>query len=104
MAKQQNLTETIMSKAVIDLLIDIPMFDSLDPDELRFAASFMKFMEFKPSEIVFQEGDKGDYVCFVSEGSLNVVKKNEIGKQVVISSLGRGRSIGEISIISDILD
>lgn len=90
-----------LSKVVIDLLIDIPMFDSLEPDELKFVSQHMKFMDFKSSEIVFQEGDKGDYVCFVSEGILDVLKKNEMGKQAVISSLGRGRSIGEMSVIDD---
>lgn len=101
MAKQDISKASRVSKAVIDLLIDIPMFNNLDSDELQFVSQHMKFMDFKSSEIVFQEGDKGDYVCFVSEGILDVLKKNEVGKQAVISSLGRGRSIGEMSVIDD---
>ena len=99
--KKQVISETKLSKAVIDLLIDIPMFDSLKSDELNIISKYMKFMEFNKSEIIFKEGEKGDYVCFVTKGSLDVLKNNEKGKAVVISSLGRGRSIGEMSVIDD---
>ena len=58
-------------------------------------------MDFQPREVIFSEGDKGDFVCFVTRGALDVVKKNEKGKDVVIATLGKGRSIGEMSIIDD---
>jgi len=61
----------------------------------------MNFMDFDPREVIFKEGDKGDYVCFVTDGSLDVVKKNEVAKDVVIASLGRGRSMGEMAVIDD---
>jgi CRP-like cAMP-binding protein len=95
------VSETNLSKAVIDLLIDIPMFDSLKSDELRIISKYFNFIDFERGEVIFKEGEKGDYVCFVTKGSLDVLKKNEIGKEVVISSLSRGRSIGEMAIIDD---
>jgi CRP-like cAMP-binding protein len=101
METKQILPESRMSKAIIDLLIDIPIFDSLKSDELHTIARYMTFMDFKPREVVFQEGDKGDYVCFVAAGSLTVLKKNEKGKQVIIATLNKGRSIGEMAIIDD---
>ncbi|MBN1848121.1 MAG: cyclic nucleotide-binding domain-containing protein [Deltaproteobacteria bacterium] len=90
-----------MFNTIINFLIDIPIFDSLSSDELRIVAKYMNFMDFKPRETVFQEGDKGDYVCFVAAGSLNVLKKNETGKQVTIATLNKGRSIGEMAVIDD---
>ena len=101
MAIETAIIETNLSKAVIDLLVNIPMFDSLKSDELSIVSSYMNFMDFEPRETVFQEGERGDYVCFVSEGALDVLKRNEKGKQVIIASLGRGRSIGEMSVIDD---
>ena len=98
---KQILPDSRISKAIIDLLIDIPIFDSLKADELRIVAKYMSFMDFKPRETVFQEGDKGDYVCFVAEGSLTVLKKNERGNQVIIATLNKGRSIGEMAVIDD---
>lgn len=88
-----------LSEAVMDFLIEIPMFDSIQADELRIISRHMNVMDFKKGEIIFEEGDRGDYVCFVVKGALDVIKKNEKGKSVVISSLGKGRSIGEMAVI-----
>lgn len=101
METKQVLPDSRMSNAIMNFLIDIPIFDSLKSDELRIVARYMNFMDFKPRETVFQEGDKGDYVCFVADGSLNVLKKNEVGKQVIIATLNKGRSIGEMAVIDD---
>ncbi len=101
MVKEKEIRETNLSKAVIDLLIEIPMFDQIKSDDLKILARSMNFMDFQPREVIFSEGDKGDFVCFVTRGALDVVKKNEKGKEVVIATLGKGRSIGEMSIIDD---
>lgn len=101
MVKEKDIPETNLSKAVIDLLIEIPMFDQIKSDDLKILSRSMNFMDFQPREIIFSEGDKGDFVCFVTKGALDVVKKNEKGKDVVIATLGKGRSIGEMSIIDD---
>ena len=90
-----------MSEAIIDFLINIPMFDTLQGDELRIAARQMNFIDLERNETLFKEGEKGDYVCFVVEGSLDVLKKTEKGRYVVLARLPRGRSIGEMAVIDD---
>lgn len=101
MVKTLGITETNLSRAVVDLLIDIPMFDQIKSDDLKLLARHMNFMDFEPREVIFSEGDKGDFMCFVTRGALDVLKKNEKGKEVVIASLGKGRSIGEMAVIDD---
>ena len=86
---------------IIDLLIDIPIFDKVVADELKIVANYMNIVDAEPGEILFKEGDKGDYVCFIVEGVLEVIKKTAEGKNVVISTLSKGRSIGEMSIIDE---
>ena len=61
----------------------------------------MNVIDAEPREIVFKEGDRGDYVCFVVDGSLEVIKESESGKNVVISTLSKGRSIGEMAVIDE---
>ena len=99
MAKTTAISDTNLSKAIVDLLIDIPIFDTLTSDELRVISRHMNFMDFKQRETIFKEGEKGDFVCFITKGSLDIIKKNETGKDVIIATLGKGRSIGEMSII-----
>ena len=93
----------IMTQAIIDFLIlHIPIFSRLKGKELRSIEQCMKILEVLPGEIVFNEGEKGDYVCFVVEGCLDVLKKTKSGDSIVISTLSKGRSIGEIAIIDDL--
>jgi CRP/FNR family cyclic AMP-dependent transcriptional regulator len=101
MVQIKEISETNLSKAVVDLLIDIPMFDRISSDDLKVVARHMNFMDFEPKEVIFTEGDKGDFVCFVTKGILDVLKKNDKGKDVIIASLVRGRSLGEMAIIDD---
>jgi len=90
-----------ISEAIIDLLIHISIFDSLDSDELKNIVKYMNVVEMKAGELIFKEGERGDYVCFVAEGALDVLKKSETGDHVVISSLHRGRSIGDMAVLDN---
>ena len=93
----------IMTQAIIDFLIlNIPIFSRLKDKELMGIEQYMKILEVIPGEIIFKEGERGDYVCFVVEGSLDVLKKTESGESIVISTLAKGRSIGEMAIIDDL--
>ena len=97
----KDVRESKMVESIIDFLIDIPLFDELKSSELKIIARQMNFVEINRRETVFKEGDKGDYVCFVVDGILDVVKQSTAGRDVVIASLSRGRSIGEMSAIDD---
>lgn len=50
-------------------------------------------------EVVFSEGEMGDYICFIVSGELSVYKKPQQGKQILIGRLSKGRVIGEMNII-----
>jgi len=85
---------------LIDFLMDIPIFADLDGGQLRIVADHMTFFEIKKGEILFREGDAGDYVCFVVDGGLDVLKESsQPGKQAVIATIAKKRSIGEMSVI-----
>jgi len=86
---------------IIDFLVNIPLFDGLDSNELVTISKHMIFFDLSKGELLFTEGDKGDYVCFIVEGQLDVIKKSATGQDVVIATLSTGRSIGEMSIIDN---
>ena len=103
MAETNTEVNGKISKAIIDFLIlNVPIFSKLKDKELRIVEKYMQLIDVIPGEIIFQEGDKGDYVCFVLEGSLDVLKKSETAEEIVISTLSRGRSIGEMSVIDEL--
>ena len=86
---------------LIDLLINIPIFDGLDSTELHITARYMNIVKAQRGEILFREGDKGDYMCFVAEGALDIIKASEAGRYVALSSLNKGRCIGEMAILDN---
>ncbi len=96
-AKQKSkLRETIL-----DCLIYSPLFDGLKADELNIVANQMKLFELEKDGILFKEGDKGDYICFVLDGKMEIVKESSPGESAVIATLSEGRSIGEMAVIDN---
>ena len=97
----KQLTRNIKSAEIIDFLNNIPIFDTLSYRELKIITRYMHLNEIDAGKILFNEGEKGEYVCFFISGTLEIVKKSQQTNYIVLSEIGRGRSIGEMAIIDD---
>ena len=86
-----------MKENIVDLLKKIPIFGSFEPKELKTTSKFMNLVNVKQDEVLFNEGDQGDYICFVVNGRLNVYKKIATEKEIILNTLSRGQSFGEMS-------
>lgn len=91
-----------IKQAIIDYLINIALFDELTPNELGITADYMNFFEFEKGKTLFKEGDPGDYVCFIVEGSVEIIKSTATEKKAVIATIRKGSTLGEMSIIDNI--
>lgn len=91
-----------MKQTIIDFLITLSLFDELTPVELGLASDYMNFFEFEQGKVLFKEGDPGDYICFVVDGAVDILKLSATGQRAVIATLTRGSTIGEMSIIDNI--
>lgn len=101
MSEKKKLDLSKDWESIIVFLKNMKMFDELTEDELIAAASYMNLYELKRGEFLFKEGDTGDYVCFVANGGIDVLKESITGKRVAISTVAKGASIGEMSIIDE---
>ncbi len=90
-----------MQEDIIDCLNNIALFDKLEANELKTISEYMNTVQITKGAILFNEGDKGDYVCFVVDGKLDVIKESDAHDAVVITTLSKGRSIGDMSIIDN---
>jgi len=95
------LPEDRIGKATADFLVAFPFFETLTSQDVLIIAEHINFLEIEEGAFVFREGDEGDCVYFVIDGQLEVIKESPVeGKEgVVISTLSKGRSIGEMSVI-----
>lgn len=94
---EHNLTNN--EEKTRDLILSLPLFDAFKMDELDIISRHMNYTEILRGDYLFSEGDKGDYMCFVVRGLLDVLKKTSSGDYRVIARLGKGNTIGEMSII-----
>jgi CRP-like cAMP-binding protein len=105
MKRIKSLPENRITKTVTDFLKSFPFFESLTSEELLVTVGHINFMEVEANEIIFREGEHADCVYFVIEGELDVIKESTGGKpgsttdQVLIATLSKGRSIGEMAVI-----
>ena len=90
-----------IQEPISDFLLNTPLFDGLKTNEIENIAKHLSSIELSKDDILFKEGEKGNCVCFVVEGTLDVIKQSLTGESVIITALHRGRSIGEMSIIDD---
>jgi len=96
-------TGSAITQAIIDFLIlNIPILARLKDKELRTIEKYMNLIDVIPGQTVFKEGDRGDYVCFVVDGALDVVKESASGESIVIATLSKGGSIGEMAVIDEL--
>lgn len=90
-----------MSTIVYEHLKHISIFEELDENDISVIEKYMFFNRVAPDELVFKEGEQGDFVCFVIVGRLEIIKQTK-GSEVVIHTLTRGDSIGEMALIDNL--
>lgn len=83
---------------IITFLLTTPMFENLDPVEIREILHIVDTQKFEPGEVIFREGDPGDAWYAVYKGGVDVVKESDHGTDR-IRSLGEGACFGEIAVL-----
>ena len=82
-----------------DFILRLPLFDAFKSEDLDVLARHMNYTEIMRGEYLFTEGEKGDFMCFVVQGLLEVLKKSMQGDYRTLARLGKGSTIGEMSIV-----
>lgn len=84
---------------VLSAINQIPIFDSLKGDECRILIQHMGYFKAAAGDLLFEEGEDGDHVCFVVSGGLEILKTVGEEKHVTLATLKKGRSFGEMAMI-----
>lgn len=99
MTNEVNLELRKNKASLISALAKITFFDDLAESELQILMNYMSLYELKSGEFLFKEGEIGQYVAFVVEGRLEVLKKTITGTEIAITTIAKGYSIGDMSLI-----
>jgi len=94
-------SKNVLKEAIINCLSSIPIFADLDPAELTTISDHMHVSRFEAGDLVFSEGDPGDEVCFVVDGTLDVLKLYDGKVEKKIAVKAPGGSLGEMAVIGN---
>jgi CRP/FNR family transcriptional regulator, cyclic AMP receptor protein len=82
----------------IELLQTIPLFESLERDDLNLLASRLREVNVEAGQTVFAQGDQGDSMYVIETGAVDIVAG--AGKQkVTVASLFKQQYFGELSLL-----
>ncbi len=80
------------------LLATLPLFDKLQPEELKELFTRLKRRNYRHGEIIFHKDDNGSTMYIIADGSVKISVPSERGEEIILSILGRGESFGELSL------
>jgi CRP/FNR family transcriptional regulator, cyclic AMP receptor protein len=80
------------------LLANIPMFESLTPEDLQALSLRTGDRDFKAGEAIFREGEEGATLFIIEAGAVEI-SVGEGKAKVVLASLSVGQYFGELSLL-----
>ena len=80
------------------LINSVPIFESLDSGETETLSKYLSPKELQTGGIVCKEGQHASFLCFVTIGELEIIKKID-GKEVVIATIKEGGTLVEMALI-----
>ena len=79
----------------------IPLFASLNDDELAYVGKMVNSVTYPASQIIVQQGERGETFYIVVAGQVRVRRRDETGAEAIIRLLGTGQFFGEIGLLYD---
>jgi serine phosphatase RsbU (regulator of sigma subunit) len=83
-----------------NLLARIPFFGTLPEEELEHLVAQMEVVNLKSGEILFREGDPGEHLYVVVNGTLEILKAPGTADEMMLNTIHEGEYIGEMSLIT----
>jgi len=87
----------------IDLATTCPkisVFRYMDAGDWEILKSYLDQARYAAGEILYNEGDEGDFLAFIVGGHLEALKKTEfLGKPVILAKFYAGSVVGEMAFL-----
>src|SRR5678816_1272154 len=83
----------------VDLLRSIPLFDSLNHEELTGLAQLLKSQTYSRNETIFWMHEKGEHLYIIESGIVRISYTDKEGQETDLATLKEGSFFGELSLI-----
>jgi CRP-like cAMP-binding protein len=82
-----------------DLLAQSALFAPLSEEErLELARRFFPH-QYEKDEYLFWEGEPAEWLVFVAEGQVKMIKHSESGRETILATFGPGQIVGEVGVL-----
>jgi len=85
---------------IISFLKKTYLFGEVSAGKLATAAKFVKENTFEKSDIIFNEGEKGDTLHIIKKGTVKITKYTKDGKTKTLAILKEGDGFGEMALLT----
>ena len=75
------------------------LFEGIAPEVLQEIGSELSVIRLRPGDVVFREGDRGDSLYLVGEGSVKISKRGRGGEQETLAFINSGNFFGEMALL-----
>jgi CRP-like cAMP-binding protein len=89
------------SADVVELLARVPVFSTLEREDLERIADLAVPRAFEPGQIAFREGDSSDTCYIVRSGRARAVREHSGGRTITLATFGPGDIFGELALFED---
>jgi CRP-like cAMP-binding protein len=79
----------------------VPVFSTLEPEDLERIAQLAVPRSFGPGQAVFREGDSSDTCYVVHSGHARAVRQHGDGRTITLATFGPGDIFGELAMFED---
>jgi hypothetical protein len=92
-------SDTVASDRIAAMLEKVQMFKDLEWVQIEMLSGYFQLYRAAPGTTLFREGDRGDFMCVVLRGTLEIHKENNKHIDKTVTTVFPGRSLGEMTIV-----
>ena len=85
----------------LGLLGQVPVFETLAPDDLQRVAEVAVPRAFPGHHVIFREGDESDTCYVVRSGHARAIREHADGRMIALAHFGPGDIFGELAMFDD---
>ncbi|MDP1995991.1 MAG: cyclic nucleotide-binding domain-containing protein, partial [Gallionella sp.] len=85
------------SDRIAAMLENAQMLRDFEWAQIKTLAAYVQLYRAVPGAVLFREGDRGDFMCIVLEGKLEVHKEDNRHIDKTVTTVFPGRSLGEMT-------
>jgi signal transduction histidine kinase len=91
---------SVLSPSAFDRLSGNRLFEGIESDVLEKIRPELDILHFDRGEVVFREGDAGDSLYLVGEGSVKISRQDRTGHQQILAYMHPGNFFGELAMLN----